>query len=160
MANVYLIDANAVWTGEVIPFDPERGRPANSVTTAPPDFDPAASFAVWSGDAWIIRALSDLPSPVDPTPPAPVDPVPYYVPVPMLRQRLEKLGMFDDFAAYLALNPPLSFKVLTLEEGVDPAYPDLVVAFDAMSVPQSARDYLLAHPSVGVPDIPEDLTNG
>ncbi|WP_210318515.1 hypothetical protein [Aureimonas endophytica] len=75
------------------------------------------------------------------------------IPVFMLRQRIEKLGMWDDFAAYLAQNPAEMLKVLTLENGVDPAYPAIAAAFQAMSVPQAARDYILASPSVGVPDV-------
>ncbi|WP_152045511.1 hypothetical protein [Aureimonas psammosilenae] len=76
-----------------------------------------------------------------------------FIPVPMLRQRIEKLGMWEDFGAYLAQNPAEMLKVLTLEGGVDPAYPAIIAAFEAMSVPQVARDYILASPSVGVPDV-------
>lgn len=82
-----------------------------------------------------------------------VDPSIAYVPVPLFRQRLEKLGLFEDFAGYLAQNPVLMLKVLSLEAGIDPAYPDLHTAFTTMSVPQDAQDYLLAPPSVGVPDV-------
>lgn len=84
---------------------------------------------------------------------APVDPTANFIPVPLLRQRLEKLGLFEDFSAYLAQYPVLMLKVLSLESGVDPTYPDLLAAFDAMAVPQNVRAYLLAPPSVGVPDV-------
>ncbi|WP_152048232.1 hypothetical protein [Aureimonas psammosilenae] len=87
----------------------------------------------------------------EPIPYAPSD-EPAFVPVAMLRQRIEKLGMWDDFAAYLAQNPAEMLKVLTLEGGVDPTYPAITAAFEAMKVPEAARAYILAQPSAGVPD--------
>lgn len=84
--------------------------------------------------------------------PAGPQPSPYanFIPVSLLRQRIEALGMWDAFAAYLAQNPAEMLKVLTVETGVDPAYPAITVAFDAMDVPQAARDAILAPPSAGV----------
>jgi len=118
-------------------------------STPPPTYDasrqtimegpPTKDGPFWY-QTWLI---SDLP----------VDPTANFVPVPLLRQRLEKLGLFEDFSAYLAQYPVLMLKVLSLETGVDPAYPDLIAAFDSMNVPQSARNYLLAPPSAGVPDV-------
>ena len=151
----YTIDARAVWTGEEIEFDPSRGRPPTAIVEQPPEFDAKKSFATWSGNEWLVRPLSDIPTPVEPDP-EPGDPYAHFMPIPLLRQRLEKLGLFDDFSAYLAQFPTLMFKVLSLERGVDPAYPDLITAFDAMTVPQSIRDYLMADPAMGVPDIPTE----
>lgn len=112
--------------------------------------DTATKTSAWDAAAekWIMVDKPPAPEPEPQT----VDPYAHYVPVPLLRQRLEKLGLFDDFSAYLAQFPTLMFKVLSLERGVDPEYPDLLTAFDAMSVPQATRDYLMAHPSLGVQD--------
>lgn len=89
---------------------------------------------------------------------APVTPDPSasYIPVYLLRQRVEKLGMMDDFAAYLFQYPSLALKILSLESGVDPTDPNFSAAFAAMNVPQEARDYILAPASAGVPEIAAD----
>lgn len=117
--------------------------------TTPPTYDPATQMLTegapaQSGGSWR-QTWTVMARPVDPTA--------NFIPVPLLRQRLEKLGLFEDFSAYLAQYPVLMLKVLSLESGVDPAYPDLLAAFDTMQVPQNARAYLLAPPSVGVPDV-------
>ena len=97
-----------------------------------------------------------IPLPIIPEPEP--NPLAGYIPVPLFRQRLEKLGLFDDFSAYLAQYPPLMFKVLSLEAGLDPANSDILSAFDAMSVPEDVRSYLTANPSVGVPEWPSFQT--
>lgn len=85
--------------------------------------------------------------------PTPSEPAVQFIPVPLLRQRIEKLELWDDFCAYLILNPAAMLKVLTLEAGVDPSYPDLVQAFSDLHVPSDAQAYILAPPSAGVPDV-------
>lgn len=77
-----------------------------------------------------------------------------YVPVYLLRQRVEKLGLMDDFAAYLFQYPPLALKILSLESGVDPNDPNFSAAFSAMQIPQVYQDYILAPASAGVPEVP------
>lgn len=76
------------------------------------------------------------------------------IPISMLRQRVEKLGLMDDFSAYLFQYPPLALKLLSLENGVDPADPSFAAAFTAMQIPQVYQDYILAPASAGVPEAP------
>lgn len=92
---------------------------------------------------WVqYQAMQDVPLPVDTTA--------KFIPLPMLRQRIEKLGMWDAFAGYIAQFPTLWLRLFSLESGVDPAYPDFIPAFDEMDIPQVYRDYILAPPSAGV----------
>lgn len=76
------------------------------------------------------------------------------IPVPMLRQRVEKLGLMDDFSAYLFQYPPLALKLLSLESGVNPTDPSFAAAFSAMQISQAYQDYILAPAAVGVPEAP------
>lgn len=80
----------------------------------------------------------------------PVDPTPYYIPASLLRQRAQKVEIWDDLAAFLVQYPALMLMVLTLEEGVDPKYPALLDGFNQLQVPQNIQDYLLSDPSLGV----------
>ncbi|MBB3996872.1 hypothetical protein [Aureimonas pseudogalii] len=101
-----------------------------------------------------IRDLT--PDEIAALPPVPMpDPYAHFIPAALFRQRAEKMGIWEDLATFLAQSPPLWMKVLTLERGLDPEFPDLIAGFDQMNIPQPVRAFLLAHPSEGVPDIPE-----
>jgi hypothetical protein len=52
---------------------------------------------------------------------APAPPPVRYVPVPLVRQRLEAAGQWEAVAAVLMQNPAAMLRVLTLEQGIDPA---------------------------------------
>jgi len=134
MSDRYFLDANGHVF--VVP-DAPPGYSRDDATSIPPP--PGAGYE-WQDGGWAESS-------------APVEPSISFIPVPLLRQRIEKLGMLDAFSAYLAQNPAEMLKLLTLEAGVDPAYPAIAAAFDAMSVPQQARDYILAPSSAGVPDV-------
>lgn len=82
-----------------------------------------------------------------PLPPAP----PATIPVTLMRQRIEAKGLLDEFSTYLAQNPALMMKLLTLEGGnVDPTYDAIGKAFDDMALPASVRAYILAPASEGI----------
>lgn len=134
-------DRNYAFTAPYVPGD--LALLGFKLAPAQPNYDPATQRVDWIDGAWVV---SDLPPDQEPEP----DPFANFIPVPLLRQRIEALGMWDAFAAYLAQNPAEMLKVLTVEVGVDPAYPALGVAFEAMDVPQAARDVILAPPSAGV----------
>lgn len=134
--------------------------PANVAT---PDFDPLTQ-AIGDGfdmtvdtDARRVTATQKVrpltPEEIEAAQP-PVDPMAGFIPIWLLRQRAEKLGVFEGFASYIKQFPALDMKLSTLEGGmVDPAYPDLVAGLDDMGVPEEARAYLFADPSLGVPDV-------
>ena len=73
-----------------------------------------------------------------------------FIPPSLIRQRAQAIGIWDDLAAYLAQYPSLLLMVLTLENGIDPKYPDLINGFNELQVPQEIQDYLLSDPSRGV----------
>lgn len=74
-----------------------------------------------------------------------------FIPLSLMRQRIEALGMLEAFATYLAQNPAEQMKLLTLEGGrVDPNYPGIAEAFDLMAVPEAARAIILAPESAGL----------
>jgi len=85
--------------------------------------------------------LVDTPTPTGP---------PYYIPPSLLRQRAQKLGIWEDLTDYLMQFPSLMLMVLTLEDGIDPHYPELINGFNSLNIPQSIQDYLLGDPALGV----------
>jgi hypothetical protein len=54
---------------------------------------------------------------------APSVPPPRYVPVPIVRERMEAAGKWDDLVAILVGQPAVMLKVLTLSEGIAPDDP-------------------------------------
>lgn len=49
--NIYLLDEQQVWTGEMRELEPKQGRPLRSVTVSPPELQ-AGEYARWAGGAW------------------------------------------------------------------------------------------------------------
>ncbi|WP_062224579.1 MULTISPECIES: hypothetical protein [unclassified Aureimonas] len=95
MTKVHLIDENAVWI-ETRNVDLDLGRPVNSVLVEPPQFDPQKQFAVWSGDTWLLRPLSELPA----TPIA-ADPVPSEVTPAQAKIALYDAGLYGRVKAII-----------------------------------------------------------
>lgn len=73
-----------------------------------------------------------------------------FIPASMLRQRAQKIGIWDDLAAYIVQYPTLLLTALTVESGIDPNYPALLAGFNDLQIPQDIQNYLLADPSLGV----------
>lgn len=144
MTVVYFINNQAIFTGQTQDINLDQGRPSNSVLVKPPNYNPNNQFVVWSGDSWLIRPITELP--VDP----PIEPQPYTIPTYLLRQRAEKLGIWQDLTDYLVQYPALMLKTLTLQTGVDPKDADLINGLNDLQVPQQVQDYLLSDPSLGV----------
>lgn len=122
-----------------------------AVAPSQPAFDAATQIVVWDAadEAWRIKQR-----PIVPDVPIPPDLFAGFIPVYLLRQRAEKLGIWDELASYIGQSPALLLKIATLEAGmVDPAYPDLVKGLDDLGVPADVRAYLLADSSLGVPDV-------
>lgn len=61
----------------------------------------------------------------------PPPPGPRYVPVPLMRERLEAAGKWNALAAILAADPPTMLKVLTLARGVDATDPEAIALITA-----------------------------
>lgn len=85
---------------------------------------------------------------VAPDPPAPV---PAYIPVPVVRERLELDGLWDDIAALLASQPSQMLKVVTLTDGVDPADPQVIGMLQAVGADPTR---ILAPPGVVLEPLP------
>lgn len=80
------------------------------------DAEYAALLAAQAVGQEIRSGDEGAPLAVTPTPPAP--PTAWFVPVPLLRQRLQAAGLWETAAAALAAQPAAMLHLLTLELGV------------------------------------------
>ena len=68
---------------------------------------------------WVWDGASFNPPPAHDSPPAI-----RYIPVSLVRQRMEEAGRLEALGAVLLANPGVMVKVFSLEQGVDPTDPD------------------------------------
>jgi hypothetical protein len=122
-------------------------HPALAVKFVPVSDAQAAS--VRSG--WIYNRQTKTFSAPPPPPPVTAGGAAYYVPVSVVRERLEADGVWPAAAAAIAAEPALMLKVLTLTHGLDPNDPSVIGMLNTIG---ADAERILSPPGVALPPLP------
>lgn len=118
--------------------------PANATDEAPPPFDPASQYAVFTpGIGWYI---SDIPAPEPEEPQEPADTVPVSITMRQARLALLSFGLLDDVDAAIAALPSPQREAAQIEwdyaATVDRTSPMVTLMSASMSLDAAMLDSL------------------
>lgn len=80
----------------------------------------------------------DMPPEMEATLPDVAPPTVAYIPVYIVRERLEAVGLWEATATALASDPAKLLKVATLHEGIDPGDPEVGALLQAIGADPAA----------------------